>query len=97
MIEAYGKAVVVAKCKAGGAVDLADKMLRAVHMDALGAAVAKYKVKALNLQNNQLGADGGKTLAAVMSHMPSLEELKCAAAFTLRTPHRVSARCVMAH
>ena len=55
MIEAYGKALAVRKCKEGVEVDLSEKMIRAVHVEALFRAVEENGVKTLNLQTNQLG------------------------------------------
>ena len=39
MIEVFGKVIVELKCKPGGCVNLFGKMLRPVHMEALGEAV----------------------------------------------------------
>ena len=78
MIEVYGKTVVEAKCKAGGAVDLSNKMLRAEHVGTLVAAVAKHEVQSLNLWQNQLGSDGAEALASSMAKMLTLKELECA-------------------
>ena len=79
MIEAYGKTIAVSKCKAGGEVDLSNKMLRAVHMDALGGALATFSVVSLNLERNQLGPTGGATLAGALKGNTTLKSLKCAA------------------
>ena len=83
MIEAYGKTIAVSKCKAGGEVDLSNKMLRAVHMDALGGALATFSVVSLNLEKNQLGPPGGATLAGALKGNTTLKSLKCAAAIAL--------------
>ena len=83
MIEAYGKTIAVSKCKAGGEVDLSNKMMRAVHMDALGEALAKFLVVSLELRNNQLGPTGGATLADAIKGNTTLKSLKCAAALRL--------------
>ena len=76
MIEAYGNAVIVNACKAGGAVDLSRKMLRAVHMEALGGALEANQVTSLNLQTNQLGGDAGTGLAKVLESNSSLTEVR---------------------
>ena len=78
MIAAYGKAIAVAKCKQGVAVDLRSKMIRDVHMEALGKALDEYKVKELDLETNQLGVDGAKALALFLNTNSSLTSLKCA-------------------
>ena len=75
MIEVYGKVIVELKCKPGGEVNLNAKMLRPMHMEALGAAVARYGVKELNLNANQLGDEGAKQLAAWLRGNETLEEL----------------------
>ena len=81
MIEAYGNALVEVKCKAagGGTVDLAAKMIRPVHVDALSAAVECYKVTVLKLDNNQLGAPGAEKLAAALKSNATVTSLSCAA------------------
>ena len=76
MIEVYGKVIVELKCKPGGRVDLGAKMLRPVHMEALGAAVARYGVKVLHLGSNQLGDEGAKQLAAWLRGNETLELLR---------------------
>ena len=48
----------------GKMVDLEHKMLRPVHVDALFAAVNRYQVTGVNLEANQLGAEGGSRVAA---------------------------------
>ena len=80
MIEAYGTALVEAKCKAarGGRVDLSCKMLRPQHVGALFAAVERYKVAELNLRFNQLGAAGGALVAAALETNTTLTKLECA-------------------
>ena len=75
MIEVYGKVIVELKCKPGGEVKLQGKMLRPMHMEALGAAVARYGVKELRLDGNQLGHEGAKQLAAWLRGNETLEEL----------------------
>ena len=76
MIEAYGKSLVESKCKAGGEVDLSSKMVRAVHVDALGEALAKFQVVVLNLDTNQLGAEGAKKLAGYLRSNQTLKTLR---------------------
>ena len=76
MIEVYGKVIVEVMCKRGGTVDLQAKMLRPMHMEALGAAVARYGVKVLNLRSNQLGDEGAKQLAAALRGNETLEVLE---------------------
>ena len=75
MIEVYGKVIVELKCKPGGVVFLGGKMLRPMHMEALGAAVARYGVKELYLTSNQLGDEGAKQLAAWLRGNETLEKL----------------------
>ena len=75
MIEVYGKVIVEVMCKPGGDVNLNFKMLRPMHMEALGAAVARYGVKRLNLGSNQLGDEGAKQLAAALRGNETLEVL----------------------
>ena len=75
MIEVYGKVIVELMCKPGGDVSLDGKMLRPMHMEALGEAVAKYGVKKLYLNSNQLGDVGAKQLAAWLRGNETLEEL----------------------
>ena len=81
MIEAYGNALVQAKCKAAGGetVDLSAKMIRPVHVDALFAAVECYKVAVLKLDTNQLGATGAVKLAAALQTNATVTSLSCAA------------------
>ena len=76
MIEVYGKVIVELMCKPGGRVELNAKMLRPMHMEALGEAVARYGVKALNLTSNQLGDEGAKQLAAALRGNKTLKVLK---------------------
>ena len=83
MIEAYGKTIAVSKCKVGGEVDLSNKMMRAVHMDALGEALAKFSVVSLKMTNNQLGPTGGATLADAIKGNTTLKSLKCAASIAI--------------
>ena len=78
MIEAYGKALVVRKCKegAGGKVNLASKMIREGHVAALAGAVEEHKVEELYLEYNQLGAGGAAALGkALATGMPTLKTL----------------------
>ena len=77
MIEAFGKAIVAPKCRAGagGQVYLSCKMLRASHVDALVAAVEECKVAALNLHRNQLGDEGAEKLAAALRTNTTLTAL----------------------
>ena len=77
MLEAYGNAIVVRKCKQGETVDLNSKMLRAVHVKALGAAIDEHKVVELDLGYNQLGDDGARALAAVLKSNTTLTDLRC--------------------
>ena len=76
MIEVYGKVIVELMCKPGGEVNLNAKMLRPMHMEALGEAVARYGVKALHLNENQLGDEGAKQLAAALRGNETLEVLQ---------------------
>ena len=81
MIEVYGKVILELKCKPGnwdpgGRVDLYGKMLRPMHMEALGEAVARYGFKKLDLTNNQLGDEGAKQLAAALRGNETLEGLR---------------------
>eukprot|EP00964_Phaeocystis_antarctica_P132221 scaffold96263_cov55-Phaeocystis_antarctica.AAC.1 len=80
MIEAYGTVVVELKCKAAGGkkVDLKYKMLRPVHVGALFAAVERYQVAEVDLQRNQLGAEGGALVAAALKTNTTLTTLRCA-------------------
>ena len=75
MIEVYGKVIVELMCKPGGTVELNAKMLRPMHMEALGAAVARYGVKELYLGSNQLGDEGAKQLAAALRGNETIEVL----------------------
>ena len=81
MIEAYGTALVEVKCKAAGgeAVDLHMKMLRPMHVGALFAAVERYQVAKLDLDQNQLGADGGALVVAALKTNTTLTFLRSAA------------------
>ena len=80
MIDAYGTAIVELKCKAAGGerVDLGSKMLRPQHVGALFAAVERYQVTELNLNTNQLGAEGGALVAAALKTNTTLTKLRCA-------------------
>ena len=80
MIDAYGTALVEVKCKAAGGerVDLAGKMLRPQHVGALFAAVERYQVAKLDLEMNQLGAEGGALVAAALKTNTTLTYLECA-------------------
>ena len=80
MIDAYGTALVELKCKAAGGekVDLRKKMLRPQHVGALFAAVERYQVAKLDLEFNQLGAEGGALVAAALKTNTTLTELRCA-------------------
>ena len=80
MIDAYGTALVEVKCKAagGGRVDLHSKMLRPQHVGALFAAVERYQVAELDVQCNQLGAEGGALVAAALKTNTTLTRLECA-------------------
>lgn len=57
-------------------VDLSNKMLRHMHMEALGAALAKYGVKRLILKNNLLRDEGATQLAAALRGNETLEWLR---------------------
>ena len=87
MIDAYGTAIVELKCKAarprrcwrgGEVVELDQKMLRPQHVGALFAAVERYRVTWLNLERNQLGAEGGALVAAALKTNTTLTKLQCA-------------------
>ena len=80
MIEAYGNALVEVKCKAAddGYVNLGWKMLRPQHVGALFAAVERYQVTTLDLEHNQLGAEGGALVAAALKTNTTLTSLTCA-------------------
>ena len=80
MIDAYGTTIVEVKCKAAGGekVNLMCKMLRPQHVGALFAAVERYQVAELDLDNNQLGAEGGALVAAALKTNTTLTELWCA-------------------
>ena len=80
MIDAYGTAIVEVKCKAAGGemVDLQRKMLRPQHVGALFAAVERYQVAELNLDHNQLSAEGGALVAAALKTNTTLTMLRCA-------------------
>ena len=101
MVYAYGTAIVEIKCKAagrGGRVDLGRKMLRPQHVGALFAAVERYQVAKLELERNQLGAEGGMALAEVLKSNTTLEELGSAALPSnprahAVSPHSMHARC----
>ena len=76
MISAFGGVVAEIKCKAGGGmVHLGSKMLRAEHVDALAAALAKHEVAAVNLGGNQLGPEGAAKLAEALKTNQTLKEL----------------------
>ena len=79
MIEAFGKAIVAPKCRAGagGEVDLCNKMLRDSCVDALVAAVEECKVAELILHANQLGDEGAEKLAAALRTNTTLTDLEC--------------------
>ena len=81
MIDAYGTALVEVKCKAarrGEMVWLDRKMLRPQHVGALFAAVERYQVAKLDLEYNQLGAEGGALVAAALKTNTTLVHLMCA-------------------
>ena len=80
MIDAYGTAIVEVRCNAGGGgrVDLRCKMLRPQHVGALFAAVKRYQVAELDLEMNQLGAEGGALVVAALKTNTSLTYLGCA-------------------
>ena len=78
MIEAYGSTLAVNECKKGKSVDLSNKMIRAVHVDALAKALDQYKVTSLELQTNQLGVEGGKRMAEMLKTNTTLTTVKYA-------------------
>ena len=61
----------------GGGVSLQAKMLRAMHVPTLRAAVVAHGVVSLNLTGNQLGVQGALALAGILKHT-QLRELRCA-------------------
>ena len=79
MISFFGNCLVEAQCKPenwrGEVVDLRGKMLRAEHVDALAAALAKYKVANVNLGGNQLGPEGAAKLAEALKTNTALTSL----------------------
>ena len=81
MISAFGGVVAEAKCKPenweGGNVLLFCKMLRAEHVDALAAALAKYEVAKVDLDGNQLGPEGAAKLAEALKTNTTLKRLRC--------------------
>ena len=80
MIDAYGTALVEVECKAarGARVNLSEKMLRPQHVGALFAAVERYQVDVLDLDDNQLGDEGAALVAAALKVNTTLTELWCA-------------------
>ena len=80
IIEAYGRAIIWKACAVGGDVQLAGKMIRAVHVPALGEALAAHGVTSLNLSQNQLDNDGAKALAHMLRSNSTLMSLKHAVA-----------------
>ena len=79
MISFFGNSLVEAKCEAGRGryVNLNSKMLRDEHVDALAAALAKYKVKVVRLDGNQLGPEGAAKLAEALKTNTTLKVLEC--------------------
>ena len=81
MISFFGSKVVEVKCKpengGGGEVRLSSKMLRAEHVDALAAALAKYEVARVNLNDNQLGPEGAAKLAEALKTNTTLKVVRC--------------------
>ena len=81
MISFFGNCLVEAKCKPenwvsrGGKVDLHAKMLRDEHVDALAAALAKYEVFTVDLNDNQLGPEGAAKLAKALKTNTTLKFL----------------------
>ena len=53
-------------------------MLRPQHVGALFAAVERYQVAELDLECNQLGAEGGALVAAALKTNTTLTRLQCA-------------------
>ena len=67
MIAAYGVAVAVKACRAGGEVDLSNKMLRAGAIGApLEDALRRHNVTSLSLHTNQLKSEGAAKLAPII-------------------------------
>lgn len=90
IIEEYGKALAVNKCKeagAGGTVNLKLKMLRASCVDTLFKAVDEFKVEVLNLNENQMGKEGAKAIGEALAGNQSLKQLGYAAASTPLDPY----------
>ena len=52
-------------------------MLRAEHVDALAAALAKYEVAKVDLDSNQLGPEGAAKLAEALKTNTTLKVLEC--------------------
>ena len=82
IIDAHGHAIVEIKCRKAkkGVVDLGAKMLRPQHVESLMAAVNKYRVTKLDLDNNHLGPEGGAKLAEALKTNATLKVLRCARA-----------------
>ena len=87
MISFFGNCLVEAKCKpenwVRGRVELHAKMLRAEHVDALAAALAKYEVANVYLRGNQLGPEGAAKLAEALMTNQTLKVLECVRPQTL--------------
>ena len=84
MIEVYGGMIVELKCKTPEPhpfepdeeqVDLTNKMIRAVHINPLLAAVDKYRVASVSLEQNQIGDEGAMHLAAGLKCNTSITDL----------------------
>ena len=77
MISFFGNYLVEFQNWRGGVVYLSGKMLRAEHVDALAAALAKYEVADVNLFGNQLGPEGAAKLAEALKTNTTLKVLRC--------------------
>ena len=81
MIEAYGKALVVHKCKevkgSGEAVILGQKLLRGSCVPALAKALNEHKIAKLGLSYNQLAqGDGAARIVEMLQANPQLTGLE---------------------
>ena len=80
MIEAYGKATVVHKCKKAGSgemVQLGEKLLRGSCVPALAKAVNEHKIAKLRLRHNQLAqGDGAARIVEMIQANPQLTRLE---------------------
>jgi len=79
MVSAYGSTVLVNACKAkskSASLHKNARMIRALHIPALGEALTQYRVTALDLSQNQLGDDVAVALADVLRSNGILTELR---------------------